>query len=57
MDKKLPETTNLGVEIMNSKRQVKGKIGHVVQVRAGLPFDPNVMLNLSILDFLRFCSL
>ena len=57
MDKKLPETTNLGVEIMNSKGQVKGKIGHVVQVRAGLPFDLNVMLNLSILDFLLFCSL
>ena len=57
MDKKLPETTNLGVEIMNSKRQVKRKIGRVVQVRAGLPFDLNVMLNLSILDFLLFCSL
>ena len=57
MDKKLPETTNLVVEIMNSKRQVKSKIGHVVQVRAGLPFDLNVMLNLSILDFLLFCSL
>ena len=57
MDKKLPETTNLGVEIMNSKRQVKRKIGHVEQVRAGLPFDLNVMLNLSILDFLLFCSL
>ena len=57
MEKKLPETTNLGVEIMNSKRQVKRKIGHVVQVRAGLPFDLNVMLNLSILDFLLFCSL
>ena len=28
--KKLRETTNLCVEIMNSKRQVKGKIGHVV---------------------------
>ena len=26
MDKKLRETTNLCVEIMNSKRQVKGKL-------------------------------
>ena len=33
MDKKLRETTYLCVEIMNSKRQVKGKIGHVVQIR------------------------
>ena len=31
-DKKLRETTYLCVEIMNSKRQVKGKIGHVVQI-------------------------
>ena len=33
MDKQLRETTNLGVEIMNSKRQVKRKLGHVVQIR------------------------
>ena len=33
MAKKLRETTNLGVEIMNSKRQVKRKRGHVVQIR------------------------
>ena len=33
MDKKLRETTHLGVEVMNSKRQVKGKLGHVVQIR------------------------
>ena len=32
MDKKLRETTNLGVEIMNSKRQLKRKLGHVVQI-------------------------
>ena len=32
MDKKLRETTNLCEEIMNSKRQVKGKLGHVVQI-------------------------
>ena len=31
--KKCRETTNLGVEIMNSKRQVKRKLGHVVQNR------------------------
>ena len=33
MVKKLRDTTNLGVEIMNSKRQEKGKLGHVVQIR------------------------
>lgn len=33
MDKKLRETTNLGVEIMNTKRQVNGKFGQVVQIR------------------------
>ena len=31
--KKLRETTNLCVEIMNSKRQVKEKLGHLVQIR------------------------
>ena len=33
MDNKLRETTNLYVEIINSKQQVKGKLGHVVQIR------------------------
>ena len=33
MDKKLRETTDLCVEIMNSKRQVMEKLGHVVQIR------------------------
>ena len=33
MDEKLRETTNLCVGIMNSKRQVMGKLGHVVQLR------------------------
>jgi len=33
MDKKLLETTKLDVEIMNSKRQVMRKLGHVVQIR------------------------
>ena len=32
MNKKLRETTNLGVEITNSK-QVKRKLGHVAQIR------------------------
>ena len=32
MDEKLRETTNLCVEIMNVKRQVKRKLGHVVQI-------------------------
>ena len=42
MDKKLRETTNLCAEIMNSRRQVKGKLGLVVQI------DVNIRLNLSI---------
>jgi len=42
MDRKLRETTNLGVEIMNSKRQVKKK-----RTNSRVPFDVNVMLNLS----------
>ena len=34
MDKKLRETTNLGVEITNSKQQVtERKLGHVAQIR------------------------
>ena len=45
MDKKLRETFNFGVEIMNSKREVKKKLGHVVQ-NSCLPFHVNVMLNL-----------
>ena len=33
MDKKLRETTSLCVEIMNSERQVKGKLGHGIEIR------------------------
>ena len=33
MEKKLRETTNLCVEIMNSKRQVMEKLVNVVQIR------------------------
>ena len=33
MDKKLGETSNLCVEIMSSRRQAKGRTGHVVQTR------------------------
>ena len=33
MDKKLRDTTNLSVDKINSKQQVKGKLGHVVQIR------------------------
>ena len=33
MDEKLRETTNLCVEMMNSKRQVKEKRGHAVHIR------------------------
>ena len=36
MDKKLRETTNLCVEIMNSKRQVYEQLGHVVQIRVAV---------------------
>ena len=32
MDKKSYETTNFCVEIMNSKEQVKGGLGHVVKM-------------------------
>ena len=33
IEKKLRETSYLCVEIMKSKRQVKGELGHFVQVR------------------------
>ena len=33
MGKKLRETTNLGIEMMNSKREVKRKVAYVVQIR------------------------
>ena len=33
MDKKLGEVTKLCVEILSSRRQANGKIGHVVQIR------------------------
>ena len=33
VDKKLRETTNLCVEIMNSRRQTKGKLSHVAQIQ------------------------
>ena len=33
MNKKLRETTNECVEIMNSKRQVTEKLSHLVQIR------------------------
>ena len=42
----MSETANLCVEIMNIERQVKGKLGQAVKNRL-LPFDVNVMLNLS----------
>jgi len=32
MYKKLFETTNVGVEIINSKQQVKRKLGHIAQI-------------------------
>ena len=33
MDKKFHETTNLCVEIMDSKRQVMRNLGHMIQIR------------------------
>ena len=42
MDKKLLETTNLCVEIMNSERLEKGKLGGT---NSRLPFDVNLKLN------------
>ena len=45
MDTKLREINNLCVEIMNSKRQVRGTLGHEVQI-SRLPFDVNVKLDL-----------
>ena len=39
------EPTNFCAEVMNSKRQENGKLGHVVQIP--LPFAVNVILNLS----------
>ena len=46
MDKKLRETTNLCVEIINSKRQVKGKTWSR-GTNSRLPIEVNAMLNLS----------
>ena len=31
--KNMSESTNLCVEMMNSRRQAKGKLAHVVQIR------------------------
>ena len=47
MDKKLRETTNLFVEVINSKRQVMGKTWSR-GTNSRLLFDVKVMLNLSI---------
>ena len=54
MDRKLRETTYVRVEIMNSKRQVKRKPGHVQQIPFAVWRKLNVMLNLSIPD--HVCS-
>ena len=50
MDKKFGKTTNLCVEIMNSKRQVMGETWSR-GTNSRLPFDINVMLNLSRVTF------
>ena len=41
MAKKLREITNLGVEMMNSKRQVKRKLVGSRSTNLRLPFDVN----------------
>ena len=51
MDKKLGETTDLCVEIMNSKRQVMEKLTWSRGTNSRLPFDINVMLNLTRVTF------
>ena len=47
MDKKLGETTDLCVEIMNSKRQVMEKLTWSRGTNSRLPFDINVMLRVT----------
>ena len=54
--KKLRETTNLCVKIMKSKRQVKEKLGYVVQIRV-CRCDVNVILNLAILLFIPYIDI
>ena len=49
MDKKFHETFNLSVEIMNSRRQVKEKLGHVVQLNVNLML---ILFNLSFVTVL-----
>ena len=55
MDKKFHETFNLSVEIMNSRRQVKEKLGHVVQLNVNLML---ILFNLSFVNSftLRYCK-
>ena len=47
MDKKLLETTNLGEEIVNSNQHVLKEETWSRGTNSCLPFDENVMLNLS----------
>ena len=48
MDKKFRETTNLCVEIMNSKQQVMGKLAWSHASKLAFAIFCNVMSNLSI---------
>ena len=43
MDKKVREITNLGVEMMNSKRQVRRKLVGSRGTTTRLPFDVNMI--------------
>ena len=54
MNEKLRESTNLCVKMINSKRQVKEKRGHVHGMCSRLPLDVNVMLDLSIIQIFAF---
>ena len=55
MDKKLRGTTNLCLEIMISKRQVMGETWSR-GTNSRLPFNVNVMLNLSNISILEILS-
>ena len=55
MGKKLRGTSDLCVEIMTSKRQVKGETWSR-GTNSRLPFDVNVMLNLSNISILETLS-
>ena len=50
MDNKLLETTKLCEEIMKRKRQVKEKLGHVVQIRVCRNQNQITRINSSVIS-------